>query len=267
VILRVRQDGSPASPRPFKPYCTGETSLLCQSDGDCGANGPCRTEVARYRAYGIRNCFGLARDPATGRIWFTDNGPGNYDEVNRLIGGMNGGWNRIMGPIEREPWHDLDDLFHMPGSGITYRDPEFSLLTPVGITGIVFPYGSRLGPAYDDKLIVAEVNLGQLYALPLDAERKRFDFSGATGLSDLVADSDAERDQFRIGSGFQSVTDLELAPDGSLYVVSFFDGTLYRIDGPGSSLPVPGLAPLGLGALALLLLLAARVARRWETTR
>jgi glucose/arabinose dehydrogenase len=232
VILRVRQDGAPAAGNPFAPWCAGQTTLACDDDGDCGGNGPCLTRVARYFAYGMRNAFGLTRDAVTGRFWLTENGPGNYDEVNRLVAGMNGGWNQIIGPVARDA-QGTSNLWHMPGAGDTYHDPEFSLLAPVGITGIVFPRGSRLGASYDDVAIFGEVNLGQLYALPLDGARATFDFSGANGLGDRVADSSSERDQFRIGSGFGGITDVKVGPDQRLYVVSIYDGTIYRIDGPG----------------------------------
>jgi glucose/arabinose dehydrogenase len=234
VILRVKQDGTPAAGNPFKPYCSAQPTLQCNSNGDCGANGPCLTQVARYYAYGMRNCFGMTRDSVTGRVWLSENGPGNYDEVDRLVAGMNGGWNQIIGPVSRDA-QGTSDLWNMPGAGDTYHDPEFSWLTPLGMTGIVLPRGSRLGAAYDDVAIVGEVNLGQLYALPLNSARTGFDPSGASGVSDLVADSSGERDQFRIGSGFEGITDLKIGPDKKLYVVSIYNATIYRIDGPGST--------------------------------
>jgi glucose/arabinose dehydrogenase len=43
-------------------------------------------------ASGIRNSFGLAFDPWSGRLWGTDNGPECNDELNRYARGGNYGW-------------------------------------------------------------------------------------------------------------------------------------------------------------------------------
>ena len=102
-------------------------------------------------------------------------------------------------------------------------------------------------------MIVGDSNLGQLYVFPLNAGRTAFDLTGYTGVSDLVADNTAERDQFRIGSGFGSITDLEVGPDRNLYLVSLSHGTVYRIEGPDSGIPVPALPVAGIALLGLLL--------------
>ena len=264
VILRVEQDGAPAAGNPFTPYCSGATTLTCDEDPDCGANGPCLLEVARYYAYGIRNSFGMALDPVTGLLWMTENGPSSYDEVNRVDPGLNSGWVRLMGPDERDP-DGTEFLWNVPGAGLTYSDPEFSWLTPIAPTGIVFPVGSSLGSYYDDVALVGDANFSRIYALPLNAARTAFDFTGFTGVADLVADSSAERDQFSIGSGFFSSTDLGLGPDRDLYVVSHGWGTVFRISGPAAvpALGVPGLLLLALllGGAAAITLAGLRAAR------
>ena len=48
-------------------------------------------------AIGLRNVFGLAIQPGTGFLYATDNGPGGFDEVNRIESGHNYGWPRHMG--------------------------------------------------------------------------------------------------------------------------------------------------------------------------
>jgi len=235
VILRVRQDGTPAPGNPFSPYCSGATTQTCSSDGACGNNGPCVLAVAKYFAYGVRNCFGMALDPLNGRLWDTENGPNNFDEVNRVAPGMNSGWNQIMGPDALDP-QGVADLWNMPGAVSTYSDPELSWILTIAPTAITLPVGSILGGDYDDKAIVGDFNNGQLYGIPLDATRNGFDFAGFPNLTDRVADNNAERDQLRIGSGFggtfNGVTDLEIGPDGALYVISL-SGSVYRIAGPG----------------------------------
>ena len=60
----------------------------------------------------------------------------------------------------------------------------------------------------------------------MNVGRTAFDLTGFAGVTDLVADDTAERNQFRIGSGFGSITDLTIGPDRHLYAVSLSGGTL-----------------------------------------
>lgn len=260
VILRVQQDGSPAPGNPLQPYCSNNPGTVCQGSEDCGA-GSCSLGVGRYFAYGVRNSFGLALDPVTGSLWDTENGVFVYDEINRVVPGMNSGWERIMGPVARDP-QGTADLFVIPGS--TYRDPAFSFLDTIGVTSIVFPVGSSLGSTYDGRVLVGDNNTGQLYAIPLGTDRTAFDFSTLPALQDLVADTPAEAAPLVIGSGFGVITDLEVGPDGDLYVVSLSQGAVYRVRGPR---PVPLLPLFTRGALVLLLAAALVTLRRARSGR
>ena len=86
----------------------------------------------KWFAYGVRDGSGIAFDPVTGALWFTDQGPGMYDEVNYALPGMNSGWRRIVGPDKRDAAFDANDntpaderdLLEIPGS--EYADPAFS---------------------------------------------------------------------------------------------------------------------------------------------
>ena len=192
-------------------------------------DNPFTGSFAQYHAYGIRNSFGLAVDPATGNLWETENGPDSYDEINLVASGMNGGWNKIMGP---------DDMQNAPGDlnmlpGASYSDPELSFLQTVALTSIQFLYGSAWGPAYDDAVIVGDNNTGRLYLLRLNATRTGFLLPG--DLTDLVADNSSEASLLAFGQGFGVVTDLQIGLDGALYVTSLSAGTVYRI----APVPVP----------------------------
>ncbi len=252
VIFRVLQDGSAAPGNPFTPYCSVTTTQTCAIDANCSVSQTCRTKVARYFAYGIRNSFGLALDPVTGLLWDTENGPTTMDEVNQVSSGMNSGWKPIMGPDSLDS-QGTGDLFNIPGAGLTYSDPEFSWNATVAPTGIVFPYGSSLGSAYDSVAIVADNTLGQLYSLPLNASRTGFVLTG--GLADLVANTQVEANSARFGQGFGAVTDLKVAPDGELYVVDLA-GTIRGISGPRapSTQIAPAIPALSHYALVLLAL-------------
>ncbi len=49
------------------------------------------------------------------------------------------------------------------------------------------------------------------------------------GLSDLVADNNQEIAAIALGTGFGGITDLETGPDGYLYILSYGNGSVYRI--------------------------------------
>jgi len=192
----------------------------------------------RYYAYGVRNSFGLTFDPATGRLWDTENGPNNYDEVNRIVSGFNSGWNRLMGPASRDA-QGTSDLWVAPGS--TYRDPDFSWNATVAPTALVFPASPLLGCVLKDQLIVGDNNCGQLYRFTLDAARNTLTFTSPP-LLDRVADNLGNRcademTEILFGGSFGAVTDLEIGPDGWLYVVSLTLGQVLRIGPRAGSFP------------------------------
>ncbi len=180
----------------------------------------------RVYAHGVRNSFGLDFDPATGRLWDTENGPQTYDEINLVARGFNSGWRDIMGPDSRSPG-GVGGLAKL-GPNSVYSDPEFSFKDPIGITSINFLHGSSLGGAYDNKVLVGDNNNGQLYMLTLDAQRTAFNLTG--GLADRVADTTLQQNSLRVGQGFGVVTDLVRGPDGKTYVVNLAGGEIYRID-------------------------------------
>jgi glucose/arabinose dehydrogenase len=258
VILRVRQNGTAAPGNPFTPYCSVTTTTTCTSNASCPGGEVCRTEVARYYGYGVRNSFGLALDPVTGALWDTENGALDYDEVNRVTPGANSGWVPLMGPDARSA-SGVGDLFHMPGAGVTYSDPEFSWLSTIAPTGIVLPHHSSLGPVYDRSVLVGDANFGRIHAFPLNAGRTALDVGAISGLADLVADSVAEVNASVLGTGFGSITDLEMGPDGHLYVVSLFPPNVFRVRGPAV---VPALPDGGVFALLALISAGALLAVR-----
>jgi len=201
VVLRVNADGSTPSDNPFFAL---------------GGN------VARYYAYGIRNSFGMAFDPVTDKLWMTENGPGDFDEINLVEPGFNSGWNQIKGPAS-----NTDNLVVLTGSN--YSDPKFSWLNTVGPTGIVFLNSAQLGAQSQLDAFVGDINNGNLYRFTPNAARDGFIFTGAA-LADLVADSSSELDELIFGTGFNGITDLKVGPDGLLYVVSYGDGAIYVIE-------------------------------------
>ncbi|MFT3880053.1 MAG: PQQ-dependent sugar dehydrogenase [Gemmatales bacterium] len=199
--------------------------------GDPYATNPFRSNANAnfhpWYAYGVRNSFGMALDKATGSMWMTENGPSQYDEINRLTSGLNSGWNKVMGPISRTgvTTNQLVDL----GLTSTYADPAFSWLSTIGVTSMEFLNGSQWGTPYNNSILVGDNNTGRLYRFRLNGSRDGFDFTGLTGMADLVADNATEVNQFLFGSGFSVVTDIQVGPDGAIYIMNLGTGSILRL--------------------------------------
>ena len=88
VILRLNDDGSTPADNPF--YKAGQAR-----GGEAGAN------LQKVFAYGIRNGFGMAFDPFSGKLWEAQNGDDSFTEMNLVEAGANLGWVQVMGPISR----------------------------------------------------------------------------------------------------------------------------------------------------------------------
>lgn len=230
IVFRVNQDGTAAAGNPFTPYCSVTTTQTCATTANCPGGQTCLTQVARYYAYGVRNGFGLEFDRANGALWITENGPADFDELNRVDPGNNGGWNRIHGPDALDP-QNVSDLWPMPGAGITYSDPEFSWQVIVVPTGVVFPFATTWGTSYNGRVLVGTQG-GSIYSFPLNAGRTGLDTAALpAALQDLVANDITEANLVRIGQGFGGVTDLQVGPDDHIYVVDI-GGRVFRIAGP-----------------------------------
>lgn len=177
-----------------------------------------------YHAIGVRNSFGLAIDPVTGRLWDTENGDDYYDEINLVEEKMNSGWDVVMGPATE------DALARIPQYlDYRYSDPEFSWERPVAPTGLAFVGSGPLQEEYGDSLFVGDCNNGNLYRFVLNESRDGFVFAQASPLQDGVAGAGEPQDEIIFGTDFGCVTDVEVGPDGLLYVLSLSEGTIFRI--------------------------------------
>jgi glucose/arabinose dehydrogenase len=208
-ILRITQDGKPAP-----------------KGGIIGNEFP----LNLYYAYGIRNSFGIDFDPVTGNLWDTENGPAYGDEINLVEPGFNSGWMIVQGvwkPISpNQPGQDLvaGDKLLNPGGLVNfggkgkYSSPEFIWKNAVGPTAIKFLGSDKLGTSYENDLFVGDNNLGNIYHFDLDKDRRQLSLGGV--LEDKIADNNTELENVIFGQWFDGITDIDVGPDGYLYILS-----------------------------------------------
>jgi len=196
-----------------------------------GDEGPLRY----YYAMGIRNSFGMDFDPLTGTLWATENGPAAGDEINMVEPGFNSGWAQIQGFADSDILNrgiSSEDLVIL-GDG-KYSDPEFSWNTTIGVTDAKFFSSDKLGKQYENNLFVGDINNGYIYRFTLNSERNAIEINSSSysgnleKLADKQVNNSKEVIPLIFGSGFGGVTDLDVGPDGYLYVLTYF-GEIYKI--------------------------------------
>jgi aldose sugar dehydrogenase len=226
-ILRLNEDGSRVG-----------------TNGILGEQEP----LDKYFAYGIRNSFGMDFDPISSKLWDTENGPDFGDEINLVDPGFNSGWKKVQGFWKVAPGEKIgnlttstpDNLVNFDGSGkysptdlVTfegkgkYRSPEFTWKQTVGLTALKFLTTDKLGKQYENDVLVGDVNTGRIYHFELNHNRTGLLLNGS--LSDKVGDTYDETEPLVFARGFGMITDLEIGPDGYLYVVVLNDGKIYRV--------------------------------------
>ncbi len=244
VILRLNDDGTIPDDNPF--FDAG-----AEMGGEVGEN------IQKIYVYGIRNSFGMAFEPDSGALWQTDNGDDSFDEINVFEPGANGGWIQLQGPPERMAEYrqmemDTEDgldnpefppsmlaediegaeaaMFTLPGS--TLVAPVLSYLYPPALTAIGFVVDDSLGADSERTAWVGTVLTDSLLRYPLSDDGRSLDLEGglADGVDDNASKGDlGESEEYVVGTGFGTITDIQHDADGALYIVSISNGSLYRI--------------------------------------
>lgn len=152
--------------------------------------------------YGHRNIQGVAAQPGTGVVFTSEHGPSFDDEVNRLVGGGNYGWDPSQGGTvggydESVPMTDLeafpDAVLQVWTSGRTTQ----------AICGAEFLEGAQWG-AYEGALVITALKRARLLVMRLDPEGS-------------VAEIDVPD---ATSNTFGRLRAARLGPDGSLYVTT-----------------------------------------------
>ena len=209
---------------------TQNSQVVDDGDPIFGENLP----LSIYYAMGIRNSFGMDFDPLTGNLWDTENGPIGADEINLVEPGFNSGWALIQGDESdniMDNGASENDLVEL-GEG-QYSDPEFVWEFPIGVTALKFLNSGKLGNEYANNMFVGDINNGLLYRFTLNEDRDEI-FINDTYVGNIELLEDNEVDEtpenavITFGQGFGGITDIQVGPDGYLYVLSF-TGDIYRI--------------------------------------
>jgi glucose/arabinose dehydrogenase len=168
-LLRINRDGTPPRDNPFV--------------GQDGAD-------PRIYAYGLRNAFGVAVDPA-GPMFVLDNGEFGYDTIHRLEPGLNYGW----------PSDSLDETDVVAEPLLTYLESN-------GLAGAI-AYGGGPLEAFAGTVLFCQFHRG--------GALHRFDPTPARLTSDDVI----------IAPGCSS--GIRQLADGYVYFLDYVNGALLRI--------------------------------------
>ncbi len=139
----------------------------------------------RIFAFGLRNSFDFVFNPVTDKIFATENGPADNDEVNIIKKGGNYGW-----PIVRGVANNPD-----------FIDPILTFTPTIAPTGITFYSGDNYPNEFKNDMFFADFNAGKI---------RRVKLTGAN------MDTVEFITEF-ISGGFGFIIDVVNGPDGFIY--------------------------------------------------
>lgn len=188
----------------------GGKILRLEPDGRVPDDNPMGPENPVY-SLGHRNSFGICVDPLTGSLWETENGPSSHDELNRIEPGGNYGWPVVSGG----------------GGEPEFIDPQFDFPQIIVPTGCAFYTAPLLDRESQDALFFGDFN-GQLHRVRLTEDRL-----------------EVTRHEVVL-TGLPGITDVQLGPDGRLYVATAesivrLPGEIPAPDTPPGPMPTRGL--------------------------
>ncbi|WP_257461438.1 PQQ-dependent sugar dehydrogenase [Archangium lipolyticum] len=187
-LLRLEKDGTIPSDNPFSTRTTGVYRAIW--------------------ALGLRNPFGFAVQPGTGRLFINDVGASTWEEINEGIAGAHYGWPDTEGPTS-------DSRFRAPL--LAYRHGS-GTDRGCAITGGTFynPAGLQFPAEYVGRYFFADYCNGWIRT-----------YNPKDGTVSLFA------------TGLEAPVDLDVGPDGSLYYLDRQDDSVHRIHyTAGSEAPV-----------------------------
>jgi hypothetical protein len=154
-------------------------------------------------ARGFRNAYDIAWD-ADGQLYTTDNAPdfGPPEEFHKVVPGGEHGY----------PWYDCDVCFPAP-EGVVIEPPPHTFVPHASPTGIT-AYLADQFPGYFNSLFVTL-------------------WSAFSGAQKIVWFSPGAEEMADFATGFAAPIDLTVGPDGSLFVVDWATGIIFKISYTG----------------------------------
>jgi glucose/arabinose dehydrogenase len=203
-MLRVQRDGSIPKGNPNK--LAGRRCGL--PTGEPPGDSPCK----EIYTYGLRNPFRFSLRPSNGSYVIGDVGEGTWEELNTLVPGGNYGWNAVEGPcLLASP---NCDPISTPYPAQYQRPIHFYNHHGAGetgqtiIAGAFAENGSNYPAPYAGAYFYGDFSANWIHVLTMNAANTVTSQSDFAVLNMPVA--------FRNG------------PDGSIYVLSFGNGALYK---------------------------------------
>lgn len=123
-----------------------------------------REAVPSLYAIGIRNTQGIALQPDTNALWFTEHGTIQGDEVNILKAGANYGWPNVTTGKLRSKDYKPPKL-----DGVEFTKPVWFWHHTVAPTGLCFYTGTEF-PTWKDNLFVPGLSRGSLWRFHIDGD-------------------------------------------------------------------------------------------------
>lgn len=152
---------------------------------------------------GNRNAQGLARHPITGANWETEHGPMGGDEVNLLAPGADYGWPATTFGVDYDG-SAISEHSELPG----VTAPVMDWTPSIAVCGIDFHPGTNF-PAWTNNLFVTSLKFHQLRRL-------------------VIADDRVVNEEI-ILKNIGRVRDVDIGPDGSVYVLTNNPGRILRL--------------------------------------
>ena len=176
--------------------------LRINKDGSIPADNPFAGEPGKLGAiwaYGFRNPWRFQFDSSTGELYGGDVGDFSWEEVNHIVKGGNYGWPVNEGKCTSNCSGYIDPIYTYPHNGES-----------AAVTGGPVYRGDMFPSAYRGNLFFGDYAKGFI---------KRAELNSSGDVTDVHDFDDVAG----------SVVDLKVAPDGSLYYITYYPGALYRI--------------------------------------
>lgn len=116
-------------------------------------------------ALGIRATQGFSINPKTQKIWFSEHGTHQGDELNILEAGANYGW-----PFQTSGKYRSKDYHPEIPEGIELREPVYFWDQTVAPTGLTFYQGNEF-PLWNGNLIVPGLSKGSLWRMVIEEDQ------------------------------------------------------------------------------------------------